>query len=926
MNFFHKRSIATICFFLASFYVSGQKSETIYLSGTGADDTKTWEFYCSDGMNSKKWTTIQVPSCWEQQGFGQYNYGHVPFEERLKETGTYRHTFDVPRSWSGKSVSITFEGVMTDALVKINGKQAGPVHQGAFNEFHHDISRLLKYGRQNQIEVLVKKHSDNTSINMAERKADFWIFGGIFRPVYIEARPKQHIRRVAINALADGTFEADVYTSGSRAGDAVEVQVQDMAGSQVASFSGQLGTFEVRLSGKADNVKTWNPESPSMYKAVFRLMSKGRAIHEYEEKFGFRTVEIRESDGIYVNGTRVKLKGVNRHTFHPDHARTSSKALSIEAVSLMKEMNMNAVRMSHYPPEKHFLDVCDSLGLFVLDELTGWQTPAYDEEVGRKLLTELVERDVNHPSIIFWDNGNEGGWNDSLNDDFAKLDPQKRKVLHPWQDFRETNTLHYVDYDYLSLDGYSRRKIFFPTELLHGLYDGGHGAGLEDYWLRIWHHPLAAGAFLWVFADEAVARTDRNGALDADGNHAPDGILGPYMEKEASFNTIKKVWSPVFIDKRYITPQFNGVFNIENRYHFTNLSECSFTIEWLAYSDMVSSGPKANTIFSEKIETDLAPGQKGTLEVSLPNNWMGSHVLSITAVDKEGKDIAEWTYPVQTAAAVASSMLDEPGGSNVSLNETSEEYQVKAGTMAYSFDRKNGMLTKVNHQNRQIPLTNGPVFVSKDKAVQSVAAVENADGTVSVHSVYGGEQDSITWVIRKNGQAQLSVAYEPAGTAPYAGISFSFPEENVAGMEWMGNGPDRVWKNRTAGPNFGLWDKEYNNSMTGHSGFDYPEFKGYYAETYWANIRGDGVPGFKVYIKSNDIFLRMLTPDQPDDGRTTVVDFPKGDISFLHGINAIGTKFKASGKLGPQSSLYQFNAKKIHQRKLRIELVFDFAE
>ena len=150
--------------------VQGQKTETLYLSGTGADDTKTWDFYCSDGMNSKKWATIEVPSCWEQQGFGAYNYGHVPFEERVNETGLYKRNFDIPKNWSSQQVRLIFEGVMTDALVKINGKSAGATHQGAFYQFEYDISKLLKYGKENSIEVLVKKHSGNESINCWENR------------------------------------------------------------------------------------------------------------------------------------------------------------------------------------------------------------------------------------------------------------------------------------------------------------------------------------------------------------------------------------------------------------------------------------------------------------------------------------------------------------------------------------------------------------------------------------------------------------------------------------------------------------------------------------------------------------------------------------------------------------------------------------
>ncbi|MEQ6120112.1 glycoside hydrolase family 2 TIM barrel-domain containing protein [Reichenbachiella sp. MALMAid0571] len=916
--------LITICLLLVGLQVvQGQQTEKIYLSGTGAEDTKTWDFYCSDGMNSKKRATIEVPSCWEQQSFGAYNYGHMPFEERINETGLYRHTFNASKSWSTQQVNLVFEGVMTDALVKINGKSAGAVHQGAFYQFEYDISKLLKYGKENSLEVLVKKHSENESVNQAERKADFWVFGGIFRPVYLEIKPKENIRRVAIDAKADGTFKADIYTSSLKKADLLEVEVQTIDGKTINFFLVKPSEETTRIENKVDNPATWNPESPNLYQAIFRLKSLGKTIHQYSEKFGFRTVEVRENDGIYVNNVRIKFKGVNRHTFHPKYARTSSKALSIEAVSLMKEMNMNAVRMSHYPPEKHFLDVCDSLGLFVLDELTGWQKPSYDEDAGRKLLREMIARDVNHPSIVLWDNGNEGGWNTKLDNDFAKLDIQQRKVLHPWEDFRETNTQHYVDYNYLALDGYSKRKIYFPTELLHGLYDGGHGAGLEDYWLRMWNHPLSAGGFLWVFADEAVARTDMDGQLDADGNHAPDGIVGPYNEKEASFYTIKKVWSPIYFEKRYITSQFNGIFNIENRYHYTNLNECSFLVEWLTYPLPNQTGVE-KIVYTENIKMDLMPDQKGKFQVFLPTDWEKSHVLKITAKNALGSDIATWTYPVQTPLSISNQLMVEGEGSEVTLVEDENKYQVEVKNLIYTFNKKNGQLLLVQRDDDMVPLKDGPVFVSRKKEVEQVETIKNNDGSVSINTVFAENKDSVSWVIQKSGLLELNIAYEPQDTSPYAGISFSFPEENVLGMKWMGEGPYRVWKNRMSGTNFGVWQKKYNNTSTGYSGFEYPEFKGYHAETYWVDVKGKNNSGFKVYVKSNDIFFRILTPDQPEDGRTTKVDFPVGDISFLHGINAIGTKFKDKSNLGPQSSDYSFRPSRIDGKKLRMSLVFDF--
>src|SRR5690554_414818 len=196
-----------------------QQTEIVYLTGIDSENTVDWEFYCTEGRRSGEWTTIPVPSNWELQGFGTYNYGHDWRDENKKlgdEHGIYRHRFQVPADWKGKTVQIVFDGSMTDTDVKINGKSAGAVHQGAFYRFKYDISKLLRYGRENVLEVNVAKRSANESVNKAEREADFWIFGGIFRPVFLEVLPAVHISRVAIDARADGSFNALVEINNAR--------------------------------------------------------------------------------------------------------------------------------------------------------------------------------------------------------------------------------------------------------------------------------------------------------------------------------------------------------------------------------------------------------------------------------------------------------------------------------------------------------------------------------------------------------------------------------------------------------------------------------------------------------------------------------------------------------------------------------------
>ena len=185
-----------------------QTTTVQYLSGTDKERTVLWDFRCSQGRKSGVWTKIPVPSNWELQGFGSYNYGH----DKLKsnEQGEYRFEFTAGK-WDGKKVFLVFEGAMTDTQVKINGQSAGPVHQGGFTRFKYDVSSLIRQNARNLLEVTVNKNSADPSVNRAERSGDFWVFGGIYRPVFLEVVPQKFIDRVAVNAKADGSFALDVF-------------------------------------------------------------------------------------------------------------------------------------------------------------------------------------------------------------------------------------------------------------------------------------------------------------------------------------------------------------------------------------------------------------------------------------------------------------------------------------------------------------------------------------------------------------------------------------------------------------------------------------------------------------------------------------------------------------------------------------------
>lgn len=882
--------------------VEAQNTQYQYLSGTDKDHTVNWDFYINTGQNSGKWGKIAVPSNWEQQGFGTYNY----FKDKInpEETGDYKYHFTVPKSSAYKTVFIVFEASMTDTKVKINGQSAGPVHQGGFYRFKYDITQLLNFGGDNLLEVSVSKRSANESVNQAERKADFWLFGGIFRPVYLETVPKTFIDRIAINAKADGALSLDVFAVNPGNNMVIQAQVQKINGQPVGlPFLGKAigGQEKVTIKQLVKGILPWNPESPTLYKLVVSINGPGGIIHRVTQRFGFRTAELRLQDGFYVNGKKVVFKGVCRHSEWPETGRALSKEISLLDVKLMKEMNMNAVRMSHYPPDQHFLDVCDSLGMFVLDELTGWQSK-YDTVVGRKLVKELVVRDVNHPSVVIWDNGNEGGWNTGLDNDYGKYDPQARLVIHPFEKFNGTDTKHYPDYNYVVNSVLYGKEVFFPTELMHGLEDGGQGSGLDDFWSLMNKHPHFAGGFLWSFHDEGIARTDRNGEIDIQGNQAPDGILGPHREKEASFYTIKEIWSPVQVETQYIPELFDGRIEVENKYIYTNLNKCTF--KWKLVSLPVPDSKRAiSKIDASGIASsiDLEPGAKGFLQLKLPANRKNSDVLYLTAYDPSHNKLFTWSWALKAPGIGASKPATASSITKIKATEKDSSLVIRADGLSYYFDAKTGYLQKVINPKSTITLSGGPVLAGTDHILKKLNYYASGDDFI-VAPLYDGDTPfTVQWTFSPGKPVKLDYQYSQKGQFDFSGITFNYPEDQVTGMKWEGRGPYRVWKNRLKGQQFGVWHKDYNNTITGES-WNYPEFKGYHSELYWVTVETKQA-AFTVYTGQKGVFLEMLKPAKPVSAPNdnTSPPFPDGNIGFLNTISPVGTKFQAADKLGPQS-------------------------
>ncbi len=864
-----------------------------------------WEFFCTGSRNSGFWTTIPVPSCWELQGFGTYNYGHDAGQ--ASEQGIYRRSFSVPSDWASQKVDIVFEGVMTDAAVEVNGLPAGPAHQGAFYQFRYDITSLVQFGATNTVQVTVSKKSANTSINQAEREADYWIFGGIYRPVYLEARPAESIRRMALNPQADGTLQGKVTIHPPTAAAVLDIRVFTLQGAEVGALSPipvTEGQATVTFAGSIPGVSAWTMENPVLYDVVATLTRNAVPLHAESVRTGFRTISVTPGVGLFLNGVKIRLKGVNRHTFWPDSGRTSSQEITEADVALIRGMNMNAVRMSHYPPDQHFLDECDRVGLLVIDELAGWQAPPYDNATAARLVREMVERDVNHPSIILWANGNEGGFNLTVIGDYATHDPQGRPVIHPSSNYAGSltqggfDTTHYPTYATL-VSKLSGPNLYLPTELLHGLYDGGHAAGLQDYWDAIRASSKGVGGFLWVLADEGVVRTDQGGFVDTDGNHAPDGIVGPYAQKEPSHDAIRDIWSPVAVPVApVLSSGFTGQIGLLNDYHFTDLAQCTFRWETLDFPLLASTEESSSKVIDtgSLAGPPTPPQATGNLNIPMPADWLDRGALRLTALDPKGREIRSWVWPIRTGAALLADNLPT-GEGEAALSQDSGSYFMGWETTRVSISKSTGLLQTMQRDGIPVPLTNGPRMASGSGTFSSAST--RMEGSVAVvEALFDGNLQQLMYRLHPGGALEIAYAFQLTGTHAHIGLTFDCQGESIKGLRWIGDGPQPVWKNRAAGVGLGIWRKTTNAAIPGQVWTEDPVFPGYHSGLRWAMFEGES-SSWSLLTDMPGMFLRVLTPSMGSSPQNATFTVPPGDISVLHAISAHGNKFHAATNTGP---------------------------
>jgi beta-galactosidase/beta-glucuronidase len=614
----------------------------------------TWQFKLVPGpyavpagfetaaFDASAWGTTPVPGNWQMDPanwgidkphYTNVNYPHPvdpPFVPTDNPTGLYRRTFSVPAGWNGKRVHLHFDGVNSGFLVWVNGKQVG-YSQGAHLPSEFDISDFLVAG-ENLLAVQVFKWCDGSYLE----DQDFWRLSGIFRDVTLVARSAVHVQDVEVRSALSANYDSAAVTVRLRVrnasavaavGGRVEASVQSSAGAVVASGALDIPALAVGSAVEVTTTLTvtqpalWTAEDPVCYDLL--LAGLGEHLHQ---TIGFRRIEVRDRV-VLVNGQPIKLRGVNRHDSHPDLGHTVSLASMRQDIRLMKLHNVNCVRTSHYPNDPRWLELCDRLGLFVIDE-TDIETHGFggadgkysgaswsqlpNDPAWRAAMVEraerMVERDKNHPSIIFWSLGNEAGCgvnHVAMTEWIHQRDPER--LVHyegVWADKSlATQVSDVVSTMYADLAGMERAatevgetRPYFQCEYAHAMGNGP--GGLKEYWDMFWKYPSIVGGCVWEWTDHSVRMKTADGREyftyggdfgehPHDSNFCVDGLVWPDREPHDGLKEVKAVYAPVVIEAVDLA---KGVLRVVSRFDHVSTQHLAASWRVRRDGDVVAQG------------------------------------------------------------------------------------------------------------------------------------------------------------------------------------------------------------------------------------------------------------------------------------------------------------------------------------------------
>jgi len=904
----------------------------------------------SPAYDDADWDPMPVPSNWQVVGANEGRPYDRPFFTNIKHpfradpprvphddnpVGLYRTAFEVPAGWRGRSVFVHFAGVQSAYYVWLNGTRIG-YREDAFTPGEFDLTPHLRPGR-NVLAVEVLHHSDGSYLE----DQDYWRLAGIFRDVYLVAQPAVRLRDFLVRTDLDAAYRDAVLEvraslenrSGAAARghalraalvgpDGREVFAADLAGpAQIAPDA----EAELRASGAVRAPALWTAETAALYTLVVEhLDASGAVLEAASARVGFRKVEIRGGQ-LLLNGVPITFRGVNRHEFDPDRGRVVSRERMLEDIRLMKQFNFNAVRTSHYPNDPLWYDLCDELGLYVVDEANVeshelWERKVYIGDdpawtaafVARGIA--MVERDKNHPSVVYWSMGNETGLGRNFDAMYAAM-----KAVDP------TRPIHYESRNppYApTLSSYDIISTMYPAvdhiidlmnqdpsrpviicEYAHAM--GNSLGNFKKYWDAYDAYPRLQGGFIWDWVDQALRHPGPDGRVrwnwvnTSDGSNANDGLVNADRTPQPELFEAKKVQQPVKVEGVDLA---RGRVRVTNRYDFAGLEGLAVSWRLLEDGRPVQSGSLPGPLDVRPGESReialpydarrVGPGREGAVEVTFslreaaPWAPAGHEVaweqLALPARTREDTGAAKAGAagpaampPLKVASDGGRVTLSGPGfeaaiegGALVSYVWRGQE--LLAGPLVPNLWRvptdndEGGGRRSYAHRWREAGLDRLAVTAGEPQVLQ----VDPGRARVTVERRLQGASAAMllttVYDVAGDGEIAIAAAFRAEGSfppLPRVGFQVQLPGRFDA-VEWYGRGPQESYPDRKEGARLGV----HRASIAGlHFPHVMAQENGSRTDVRWAAFTGPSGAGLHV---SGDPLFAFTAHDYTDAALT----------------------------------------------------------
>jgi beta-galactosidase len=876
-------------------------------------DQRPTDFYKTD-LDDSSWGTIPVPGIWELNGYGDPVYvnidyawkGHfknnppyVPNEHN--HVGSYRRTITIPDNWDGKQVIAHFGSVTSNMYLFVNGQYVGYTEDSKVAaEF--DITPYIKKG-ENLIAFQTFRWSDGTY----SEDQDFWRLSGVARECYLFARDaKVHLTNLKItpdltNNYQDGTLDLNVDVEGHPI---VEFELLNANGIPVAKTVADFKKHDYgNVHFSIRNVKTWTAETPYLFTLVATVKQGNKVVEVIPQRVGFRKIEIKNSQ-LLVNGQPIYIKGADRHEMDPDGGYNVSVARMIQDITIMKRLNINAVRTCHYPDDPRWYDLCDQYGIYLVAEANqeshgmGYKdTSLAKTSLFAKQILERNQHNVsfmyNHPSIIIWSLGNEtvDGPNFVAAYKWIKSEDQSRPVQWERAEKRDHTDIYCPMYvtqkdcaKYALSTNPEDQKPLIQCEYAHAM--GNSEGGFKEYWDAVRKYPKYQGGFIWDFVDQALHGKDKNGVqiykyagdynnwdnnddknFNDNGFISPDRHLNPHAH-EVGYQ-YQNVWtSPVDLK--------TGKISVRNEYFFRDLSNYALTWTLLVDGKAVQKG----TIN----DLDIAPQQSKeyTLNYSLAGIDPKAEVLLNVAyltktaepLIKEGQTMAYQQLTIQKYQAPAVA-IDTSSKANAKVvnKKKAETLDINGTNFAISFDKKTGYLTKYEVGGKSLLGQEGTLKPNFWRAVTDNdmgAGLQRKykvwrNPTINLTALETPKQSDFTQVVAKydmpevaatltltynisdNGQIQITEDMETSKSMAASnmfrfGMVMNLPYD-MDKSEFYGRGPIENYIDRCSSQNIGIYKQSADEQF-----YPYirPQESGTKTDIRWWNQTDASGVGFKV--------------------------------------------------------------------------------